>query len=126
MTDNVLSQGWPAQNKSIMTTFNSIDNIYRIAFGNTTFHISMAKDSLYLRKEKVQQILKHVNNVSQHVKVDIMKVFSKEQLSRANEVRRLHYALLHLSDSTLIKSLKYSLIIGTRLTTQDVCLYRRS
>ena len=87
MNDNVLSQEWLAQNKSIMTTFNSIDNIYRIAFGNTTFHISMAKDSLYyLSKEQVQQILTHVNNVSQHVKVDITKVFSKEQLSRANEV----------------------------------------
>ena len=35
MTDNVLSQGWLAKNKSIMTTFNSIDNIYHIAFVNT-------------------------------------------------------------------------------------------
>ena len=33
ITDNVLSQGWLAKNKSIMTTFNSIDNIYHIAFG---------------------------------------------------------------------------------------------
>ena len=57
-----------------------------MAFGNTTFHISMAKDSLYyLTKEQVQQILTHVNNVSQHVKVDI----TKEQLFRANEVRRV-------------------------------------
>ena len=39
-------------------------------------------------------------------------------------MRRLHYALLHPSDSTLIKSLNYGLIIGTRLTTQDVYLYR--
>ena len=53
MTDNVLSQGWLAQNKSIMTTFNSIDNIYRISFGSTAFHISMAKDFLYyLRRNK--------------------------------------------------------------------------
>ena len=96
MNDNVLSQGWLAQNKSIMTTFNSIDNNYRIAFGNTTFLISMAKDSLYnLRKEQVQQILTHVNYVSQHVKVDITKVFSNERLSRAHEERRLHYAWLH-------------------------------
>ena len=108
MTDNVLSQGWLAQNNSIMTTFNSIDNIYRITFGNTTFHILMAKDSLYyLSKEQVQQILTHLNDISQHVKVDMTKAFSKEQLSRANEVRRLHSALLHPSDSTLIKSLKY-------------------
>jgi len=74
---NVLSQGLLAQNKSIMTTFNSTDNIYRISFGNKTFHISMAKHSFhYLRKEQVQQILTHVNNISQHVKVDITKVFS--------------------------------------------------
>jgi len=32
MTDNVLSQGWLAKNKSIMTTFNSINNIHRIVF----------------------------------------------------------------------------------------------
>ena len=52
MTDNVLSQGRLAQIKSIMTTFNSIDNIYRIAFGNTTFRISMARDSLYYLSEE--------------------------------------------------------------------------
>ena len=44
MTDNVLSQRWLAQNKFLMATFNGIDNIYRIAFGNKTFLI---KDSLY-------------------------------------------------------------------------------
>ena len=77
MTDNVLSQGL-AQNKSIMTTFNSIDNINRITFGNTTFYIEMAKDSLYdFSKEQVQHILTHVNNVSQHVKVDVTKVFTR-------------------------------------------------
>ena len=65
MTDNVLSQGWLAKNKSIMTTFNSIDNIYRIAFGNTIFNIEMSKDSLYyLSKEQVQQILTHVNHLT--------------------------------------------------------------
>jgi len=85
-----------------MTTFNSIDNIYRIAFGNTIFNIEMAKDSLhYLSKEQVQQILTHVNHVT-----------------------REHYALLHPSDATLIKPLKYGLIVGTRLTSQDVYLYR--
>ena len=87
-----------------MTTFNSIDNIYHIAFGNTIFNIEMAKDSLYdFSKEQVQHILTHVNHVSQHVKVDITKVFAKEQLYRANEVRRLHFAFLHPCDSTLIK-----------------------
>jgi len=72
----------------------------------------------------VQKILTHVNHVTQLVKLDITKVFTKEQLSRANEVRHLHYALLHPSDSTLIKSLKYGLIVGTRLTKQNVYLYR--
>jgi len=46
MRDNILSQGQLEKNKSIMTRFNSIENIYRIAFGNTIFHIEMAKDSL--------------------------------------------------------------------------------
>ena len=114
MTDNVLSQGWLAKYKSIMTTYNSIDNVYCIAFGHTTFRIEMANDSLYyLSKDQVRQILAHVNNIDNNVKIDVTKVFSKEQLVRANEVRRLHYALLHPSDSTLIKSLKYGLLIGT-------------
>ena len=53
MINNVLSQEWLAKNKSIMTIFNSIDNIYRIAFENTIFHIEMAKDSLhYLNKQQ--------------------------------------------------------------------------
>ena len=87
-------------------------------------HIEKAKDSLYyFCKEQVIQILVHVNNFPQHVKIDITIVFTKEQLSRANEVRRLHYALLHPSDSTLIKSLKYGLIVCTLLTTQDVYIY---
>ena len=74
MTDNILSQGWLAQTKSIMTKFNCINNMYRIDFGNTTSHISMEKETLYyLSKEQVQQILTHLNNISQNVKVDIMK-----------------------------------------------------
>ena len=42
------------------------------------------------------------------------------QLARADEVRRLHYA----SENVLIKALKFGMLIGTRLTTQDVYLYR--
>ena len=65
-----------------MTTFNSIDNIYRIDFGNTTFYISIAKDFLhYLSEEQVRQISTYVNNISQYVKLDITKVLTKEQLS---------------------------------------------
>ena len=71
----------------------------------------MAKDSLYyLSKEQIQQISTHVNSISHHVEVDITKVFSEEQFSRANEARLLYHALLHPSDSTLIKSLKYGLM----------------
>ena len=63
MTGNVLSQVWLVQNKSIMTTFNSIDIIYRIALEIQHIHIEMAKDSLYdLIKQQVQQLLSHVNN----------------------------------------------------------------
>ena len=76
-----------------MTTYNSIDNVYYIAFGHTTFRIEMANDSLYyLSKDQVRNFLAHVNNIDNHVKIDVTNVFSKEQLVRANEVRRLHYA----------------------------------
>jgi hypothetical protein len=125
ISDNIISQGWLAENKSIITTFNSVDNSYTIAFGATKFRINMANDRLYyLSKDQIKQILTHVNNVTNLVKVDKGTVFTKEQLTRANEVRSLHYSLLHPSDSTLIKSLKYGLIIGTRLTAQDVYVYR--
>jgi hypothetical protein len=32
---------------------------------------------------------------------DVTKAYSKEQLTRSNEVRRLHYALLHPADAAL-------------------------
>ena len=66
-----------------MTTLNSIDDIYRIVYGNTTFHIEVAKNSFdNLSKEQVQQILTHIN-ISQHVKVNITKTFTKVQLSKS-------------------------------------------
>ena len=78
-----------------MTTYNSRDNVYCIVFGNTTFLIEMANDSLYnLSKDQIRKNLAHVNNIDNHVKIDVTKVFSEEQLVQANEVRRLHYALL--------------------------------
>ena len=90
MTDNILSQGRLAKNKSIMTTYNSIHNVYCIAFAHTTFRVEMANDSIYsLSKDQVQKSLARVNNIDNHVKIDVTKVFSKEQLVRANEVRRL-------------------------------------
>ena len=85
MTDNVLSQCWLAKSKSIMTTYNSIDNVCCISFGNTTFRIEMPNDSLYyLSKDQVRKVLALVNNIDNNVKIDVTKVFSKEQLVRAN------------------------------------------
>ena len=77
----------------------------------------MASDLLYyINKDQVKLLLAHVNNVTQHVTACATTAFSKEQLSLTHEVRKLHYALLHLSNSVLIKALKYGLIVGTRLT----------
>jgi hypothetical protein len=85
----------------------------------------MAADSLYyISKDHVKQLLTHVNMTTQNIRANVSTAFTKEQLTRANEVRRLHYAFLHPSDNVLIKALKYGLLIGTRLTVQDVYLYR--
>ena len=85
----------------------------------------MASDSLYyITKDQVKQLLTHVNIVTLNNRVNLTTSFTKEQLARADEVRRIHYALLHPSDNVLIKALKYGMLIGTRLTTQDVYLYR--
>ena len=123
--DQRLSIGWLSQFPSIITTFSSVDNTFRVTLGTTTFVIPMASDLLYyLNKDQVKLILTHVNTVTQRVTACTTTAFSKEQLSRAHEVRKLHYALLHPSDSVLISALKYGLIVGTRLTAQDVYLYR--
>jgi hypothetical protein len=124
--DNIMSVGWLSQFPSIATTYSSVDNSFRISFGNTTFTIGMTSDQLYfLTKDQVKQLLTHVNNVTNSTKsVNLCTAYSKEQIARAQEVRRLHYALLHPSDSVLIKALKYGLLLGTRLTAQDVYIYR--
>jgi len=123
--DNVLSLGWLTTFPTISTTFNSVDNTFRISFGSTTFTVSMASDSLYyISKNHVKKLLTHVNMITQNIRANVSTAFTKEQLTRANEVRRLHYAFLHPSDNVLIKALKYGLLIGTRLTVQDVYLYR--
>ena len=55
----------------------------------------MTSDSLYyVSKEQVKTILTHVNSVTSNIQVDVSKAYSKEQLTIANEIRRLHYALL--------------------------------
>ena len=85
----------------------------------------MTSDSLYyISKEQVKSILTHVNIVTNNVKADVSKAYSNEQLTRAHEVRRLNYALLHPAYAVLIKALKYGLLLGTRLTAQDMYLYR--
>ena len=123
--DNVLALGWLTQFPTILTTFSSVSNSFRISFGVHIFDVPMTSDSLYyISKEQVKLILTHVNSVSNNVKADVSKAYSKEQLTRAHEVRRLHYALLHPADAVLIKALKYGLLLGTRLTAQDVYLYR--
>ena len=120
-----MSINWLSQFPSIITTFSSVDNTFRVTLGSTTFVIPTVSDLLYyLNKDQVKLILTHVNTVTQRVTACTTTAFSKEQLSRAHEVRKLHYALLHPSDSVLISALKYGLIVGTRLTAQDVYLYR--
>ena len=87
----------------------------------------MTSDSLYyICKEQVKLILTHLDNVTTNVKADVSKVYSEEQLTRENEVRRLHYALLHPADAVLMKALKYGLLLGTRLTGPDVYLFPAS
>jgi hypothetical protein len=104
--DNVLSLGWLSQFPTILTTFSSVSNSFRISFGVHIFDVPMTSDSLYsICKEQVKSILTHVNTVTNNVKADVSKAYSKEQITRAHEVRRLHYALLHP-----IKALKYDLL----------------
>ena len=89
------------------------------------FDVPMTSDSLYyIGKEQVKTIFTCVNSVTNNVKADVSEANSKEQLTRANEVRRLHYALLHAADAALIKSVKYGLLLGTRLTADYVYFYR--
>jgi len=69
----------------------------------------MASDLLYHgNNDHVKLLLTQDNNVNQHVTA-CTTAFSNEQLSRAHEAKKLHYAL-HPSDSVLIKTLKYGLI----------------
>jgi len=115
---NILALGWMTQFPTVVTTFSSLDYTFRISFGATTVSVPMASDSLYyITKDQVKQLLTHVNIITLNNRVTS---FTKEQLARADEVRRLHDALLHPSDNVLIKALKYGMLIGTRLTTQDV------
>ena len=53
--------------------------------------------------------------VTLDVRANISTALNKERLTRSNEVRRLHYILLHPSNIVLTKALKYGLIVGTRL-----------
>ena len=51
----------------------------------------------YITKDQVKQSLTHVNIVTLNDRVNLTTSFTKEQLARAYEVRRHHYALLHPS-----------------------------
>jgi hypothetical protein len=106
--DNVLSLGWMTQFPSIVTTFSSVYNTFRVKFGSITFTVPMSSDShYYLSKSHVKLLLTHVNSLTDKPRANVSTAFTKEQLSRADEVKRLHSALLHPSDNVLIKALKY-------------------
>jgi hypothetical protein len=81
--DNIMSVGWLSQFPSIATTYSSVDNSFRISFGNTTFTIGMTSDQLYfLTKDQVKQLLTHVNNVTNSTKsVNLCTAYSKEQIA---------------------------------------------
>jgi hypothetical protein len=71
-----------SQFPSIVTTFSSVDNTFRVTFGATTFTIPMASDLLYyISKDQVKLLSTHVTNVTQHVTACTTTAFSKEQLS---------------------------------------------
>ena len=95
--DNVLALGWMTQFPTIVTTFSSLDNTFRISFGATTFSVPMASDSLYyITKDQVKQLLTHVNIVTLNNRVNLTTSFTKEQLARADEVRRIMRYYIHL------------------------------
>ena len=45
--DNVMSQGWFASHKSIINTYSSVNNMYKINFGSHSLQVPMATDFLY-------------------------------------------------------------------------------
>ena len=76
--DNVISLGWLSQLPTILTTFISVSNLFGISFGVHIFDVPMTSDSLYyISKEKVKSILTHVNTVTNNVKADVSKAYSK-------------------------------------------------
>ena len=112
--------GVMTQSSTIITTSSSFDNTFRISFGDTTFTVPMASDSLYyITKNQVKQLLTQVI----FLLFNFSTTFTRDQLARPDRVRRLHCAFLHPSYDVPIKALKYSMVIGTRLQLQDVYLY---
>jgi hypothetical protein len=63
------------------------------------------------------------DNITREEEVDKKKqmiVYTKEQIARAQEVIKLHLSLDHPSNYNLINALNNGIILGTRLTEQDV------
>ena len=82
-TDNFLSQNPPDKISSIMTTYNSVGNVYCIAIGHATFRIEMANDSLYyLTKDQVQTV--GTSQQNHDVIIDVATVFSKQRTTSAS------------------------------------------
>ena len=71
--------GWLFEFPTILTTFISVNNSFRILFGVHIFDVPMNSDSLYyISKEQVKTILTYVNSVTNNVKADVSKAYSKE------------------------------------------------
>ena len=88
--DNVLALGCMTQFSTIVTTFRSLGNTFRISYGATTFTVPMASDSICcITKDHVKLLLTHVNVVTLNNTVKLTTTFTKEHLARADEVRRL-------------------------------------
>jgi hypothetical protein len=68
-------------------------------------------------------LLSCIRSENSHVAL-ATQIFSAEQRRRADKARALHHSLLHPSDTCLMDALDSGVIIGTRLTKQDVKVYR--
>ena len=95
--------------------FTKSVHIFNLGYKNQHY---MPKDLLF----SIYSAILNTNNISASL---VNKEFSMDQINRAYEVRRLHYALAHPSDSTLTNALRNGVIIGTRLTAKDVTVYRK-
>ena len=87
--------------------------VYSVSKRGATPHLSF---TIFVRI--IKQLLVHFNMVTLDIRANIYTSFTKEHVTRANEVRRFHYAFLHLSNNILfniiysIQALKYGLLMA--------------